>query len=220
MTLLKEIGYLLQKELLIEWRQKYAISGIALYVFSTIFVVYFAFTATPSPNAWIALFWIIILFASVNAVAKSFMQENSYRQLYYYSLADPLAIIISKVIYNSLLLFLLSTLCFLAFSFITGNPVEKQWQFFQVLILGSVGFSISFTFISAISAKARNSATLMVILGFPVIIPILLTLIRLSRDSLGLMEDTSIDKDIMILIAIDLILLALSFLLFPYLWRD
>ncbi len=219
MNLIQEIGFLLKKEILIEWRQKYAISGILLYVLSTIYVVYVSFIQVD-PKVWNALFWIIILFASTNAIAKSFIQESSHRQLYYYSLANPIAIIISKILYNSLILLVLCVLCYTFFGLVAGNPVKDSFQFFTALFLGSVGFSITFTFISAISAKANNSATLMAILSFPVIIPILLTLIKLSANALRLMQDTSINKDIMILVAIDLILVALAFILFPYLWRD
>ena len=219
MSLLKELTFLLRKEILLEWRQKYAISGILLYVFSTVFIVYVAFVRVE-PNVWNTLFWIIILFASVNAITKSFVQESGNRQLYYYTLANPIAIILSKILYNTFLLLLLSLLAWASFSLVADNPVKNTAQFFLVLFLASVGFSITFTFISAISSKAKNSATLMAILGFPLIIPILLTLIKISANALRLIQDTGIRKDIMILVSIDLILLALAFILFPFLWRD
>lgn len=219
MNVLKEIGWLLRKEVMLEWRTKYAISGILLYVFSTIFIVYTSFIQV-APNVWNALFWIIMLFASVNAIVKSFVQENSDRQLYYYSLVNPVAVILSKIIYNIGLLILLSLLSWLAFSFVAGNPVRDYQQFFLALLLGSIAFSITFTFIAAISGKADNSATLMAILSFPLIIPVLLTLIKLSANALGLMNDTETDTDILILLAIDLILLGMTFLLYPFLWRD
>lgn len=219
MNLAKEIIFLLQKDIRLELRNSYAVSGILLYVFSTIFIVYMAFQKVQ-PDVWNALFWIIILFASVSAVVKSFVQESSSRQLYYYSLMGPTAVILSKVIYNILLLLVLSLLTWLAFSFVVGNPVKDSAQFFLALFLGSTGFSITFTFVAAISSKAGNNATLMAILSFPLVIPILLTLIKLSANALRLMQDTSVDKDILILGAIDLMLLAMAFVLFPFLWRD
>lgn len=219
MNLAKEIGILLQKEMKIEWRQKHAIGGILLYVVSTIFVVYSAIKSVD-PNVWNALFWIVILFASVNALVKSFVQENSSRQLYYYTLANPTAIILAKIIYNSGLLLVLSLLSFLAFTLFAGNPVKDTGQFFLALFLGSVGFSITFTFIAAIAGKANNSATLMAILSFPLVIPIILTLLKLSANALRLMQDTAIWKDVLTLVAIDLLMIAMAFILFPFLWRD
>ncbi len=224
MGTLKETLFLIQKEMLLEWRQKYAISGIFLYVLSTVFIVYMSSQGLQESNlfrnAWNALFWIVILFASVNAITKSFVQENGYRQLYYYTLVNPIAVILSKIVYNTLILLGMSALSYFAFSLFIGNPVRDQQQFFVAILLGSMGFSITLTFISAIASKASNSATLMAILGFPILIPIILTLLRLSSNAIGLMRDTSIDTDISILIAIDLILMGMALILFPYLWRD
>ncbi len=219
MNWLKETIVLLRKEILLEWRMKYALSGILLYVFSTIFIVYTAFIRLE-PNVWNTLFWIITLFASVNAIVKSFVQENSARQLYYYSLANPIAILLSKIIYNAALLLLLSVLCWIGLAVIAGNPVKDFGQFVLAILLSSVGFSITFTFISAISAKADNSATLMAILSFPLVIPILMTLIKISANALRLLNDTSIEQDVLILVGIDLLLLGLALVLYPFLWKD
>ncbi len=219
MQLVHDIFVLLRKEAILEWRQKYAIGGILLYVLSTVFVVYIAFVRVDA-KTWNVLFWIIMLFASINAVVKSFVQENSRRQLYFYTLAHPTAIILSKILYNTLLLGLISILTFAAMSFFTENMVKEVGLFALILFLGSMGFSIAFTFIAAIAAKANNSATLMAIMSFPVVIPILLTLVKLSANALRLITDTSYWRDISILLAIDVILLTLVIILFPYLWRD
>jgi len=215
----KSLPVLLHKEFLLEFRQRYAISGIVLYVFSMIFVVYVA-SIKVQPQVWNILFWLIVLFASINAVVKSFVQESGARQLYYYQIADPAMLLLAKIIYNTLLLLVLSGLAFATYSVVAGNPVKDPGLFALVLLLGSLGFSISFTFIASISAKANNSATLMAILSFPVILPILLTLMRLSAIALRLMQDTSYQRDIINLLAIDFILITLSFVLFPFIWKD
>lgn len=210
---------LLRKEFVLEFRQRYAISGIVLYVFSMIFVVYVA-SIRVLPPVWNILFWLIVLFASINAVVKSFVQESGARQLYYYQIADPSMLLLAKIVYNTLLLFVLSGLAYGAYSVVAGNPVKDGGLFWLVLVLGSLGFSIAFTFIASIAARANNSATLMAILSFPVVLPILLTLIRLSQIALRLLQDTSYQKDIINLLAIDAILIALTFVLFPFVWKD
>ena len=90
-------------------------------------------------------------------------------------------LLLAKIVYNTLLLLVLSGLLSVTYSVVAGNPVKDTRLFVLVLVLGSLGFSIAFTFIASIAAKANNSATLMAILSFPVILPILLTLMRLSR---------------------------------------
>lgn len=220
MRLLQDTWFLVKKDVQLELRQRYAISGILLYVLSTVFVVYLAVVEQLPGAVWAAMLWIIILFASVNAVAKSFVQEGEKRQLYYYSLVSPSAIILAKMLYNTFLLLLLSLLSYAAFSLVMGSPVKESGLFFLTLFLGSLGFSITFTFISAIAAKAGNSGTLMAILSFPVILPVLLTLLRLSKQALRLMQDNGGWDDIVMLLSIDVILVALAFMLFPFLWRD
>jgi heme exporter protein B len=220
MNLFAQIGILLRKEFVLEWRNGYAISGILLYVCSTVFVVYLAFFQGVSPMVWNALYWIIVLFATANAMVKSFVQENGARQLYYYQLADPIAVLLAKMIYNVALLLTLCLLSWGLFGFITSNPVIFIGKFLLAIFLGSLGFSILFTFISALSAKADNSATLLPILSFPLVIAILLTLIKLSVAAIGAIQDSGLLKDIGILLAIDLSLLALALVLFPFLWRD
>lgn len=133
----------MKKEITLEWRQKYAISGIFLYVLSTVFIIFISFQKI-SPQLWNVLFWIIMLFASINAVVKSFTQESGHRQLYYYQLVNPLAILLSKMLYNTILLLLIGCLTFIALGFIAGNPIEDAGQFAMALFFGSLGFSITF----------------------------------------------------------------------------
>jgi heme exporter protein B len=166
------------------------------------------------------LFWIIILFASVNAIAKSFMQESKSRLLYYYTIASPQAIILSKTLYNILLMSLLSLLALLVYLLFFTNTIGDPLFYFISVLLGSLSFSTVFTMISAIASKAGNNGTLMSILSFPVIIPVILVLIRLSKGAMDGIDRSLNYGNIGVLCAINVIVLATSLLLFPYLWRD
>jgi heme exporter protein B len=227
MALVKQTQQLLKKEILLEWRSKYAFNGVLLYVVSTVFVCYMAFNLSPGFNEtkgyaiiWNVLFWIIILFASVNAIAKSFLQESRGRLLYYYTIAGPQAIILSKIIYNILLMTLLSILALIVYSLFFKNPTADLPYYFLTVLLGSISFSTVFTMISAIASKAGNNGTLMAILSFPVIIPIILLLVRMSKRAMDGLEHSLNYQDIGVLAAINVIVIATSLLLFPFLWRD
>ncbi|RME95875.1 MAG: ABC transporter permease [Bacteroidetes bacterium] len=215
----QETWALLWRDLVLEWRSRYALSGIALYVLATVVLVYSALV-NIQPQVWNALFWVIMLFAAVSAIVKSFVQESKNRQLYYYNLVNPLALLVAKMIYNTLLLFVLSMLSWALLGALAGNPVKEAGLFILGIFLGSNGLAIAFTFVSAISAKAQNSATLMAILGFPVVIPILLTLVKIGTQALRLIQDTQISGDLLILTAINLLLLSVAILLYPFLWRE
>ncbi|MGX5689202.1 heme exporter protein CcmB [Arcticibacter tournemirensis] len=219
MDLLGQVRYLIKKEIVLEWRSKYALNGILLYVVSTIFVCYLSFKQI-NPVTWNALFWIIMLFASVNAIAKSFLQENKGRQLYYYSIASARAIIISKIIYNILLMLLLSVIAIAFYSLVFNNPIGDPLFYLLSVLAGSISFASVFTMISGIASKANNSGALMAILSFPVIIPLLIVLIKFSKNAMdGLDRSVSLDE-IGVLLAINIIVITISLLLFPFLWRD
>jgi len=227
MQLYSQTVNLLKKEILLEWRSKYAFNGVLLYVVSTVFICYISFNLNPGfqktqgyPIVWNILFWIIILFASVNAIAKSFMQESKARLLYYYSIASPQAIILSKTIYNIVLMSLLSVLALIVYLLFFPNNVGDPLFYFLAVWIGSISFSTVFTMISAIASKAGNNGTLMAILSFPVIIPIILVLIRLSKSAMDGLERSGAYSDIGVLAAINVIVVTTSLILFPFLWRD
>jgi len=219
MNTLQQVKTLVYKDIILEWRSKYAINGILLYVVSTVFVCYQAFQSVDT-FVWNALFWIIMLFASVNAISRSFVQESQSRQLYYYTLISPQAIILSKIIYNTLIMILLSLIAYTAYSITFSNPVGDPILYTTAVILGSMSFSSVFTMVSGISAKAGNNSTLMAILSFPVIIPLLIVLISLSQNALTGAPRVDSTNDILVLLAINVITITISLLLFPYLWRD
>jgi heme exporter protein B len=108
--LAKEIWRLVRKEVLIELRMQYALSGMLLYLISSMFLGYITFELGMVPMSkptWNVLFWVIMLFVATNSITKSFIQESKDRQLYYYTIASPQSIILSKIIFNSLLMMLL-----------------------------------------------------------------------------------------------------------------
>src|SRR5690606_15061718 len=166
------------------------------------------------------LFWIILLFAAINAMNRSFLQETGTRQLYYYSLISPTAIILAKIIYNGMLMFLLSAIAFLVYNLIFKNDIGNLPTYLLSVFLGSLSCATGFTMVAGISAKSGNNSTSMAILSFPVIIPVLIILIKLSHNAVLGASIAISWGDIGVLLAINVVTIAISLLLFPYLWRD
>jgi heme exporter protein B len=169
--------------------------------------------------AWIALFWVITLFASVNAIARSFMQYSASQMRYYYTVAPPTAIILSKIIYNALLNILLALLALVCFSVLIGNPIHDNYTFFIAICLGSTALSTTLTMMSAIAHKAGNNPTLMTILSLPAIIPTLSMTIKISKNALDGLQFVASYDEIIALFCINIIAIAVAYILFPYLWR-
>jgi heme exporter protein B len=221
--MIREIKYLVKKEILLEWRQKYAIGGMMLYLGSSIFIGHIVFNiqgGALNSDTWNALLWIIMLFAAVNSIAKSFIQESPGRLFYYYTITAPTSLITSKIIYNSLLMFVLMTFGVTIYSVLLGNPIQNLLLYTLVLLIGSVALAATFTMISGIASKASNSSTLMAILGFPIIIPVLLLLIKVSQKAIEGADLGAVTSELTTLLAIIVIAITTSILLFPYLWRS
>lgn len=219
MRLSLQVWVLLRKELTMEWRNRYALNGILLYVLSTIFICYLSFKRID-PVVWNALFWIILLFSSLTAISKSFIQESRGRHLYYYTIADPRAVILSKIVYNAGLQLLISAIALGVYSVFFDNTLGDPLLYLIAVGLGSLSFAGVFTMISAIAARAGNNATLMAILSFPVIVPLLTLLIKLAKNAMdGLDRSVSYDE-IGTILAVNAIVLAVSLLLIPFLWKD
>jgi len=215
----QKILALVKKDLLLEIRQQYTFYGVLLYVASTIFVVYLTM-GQPEDEVWNAMFWVIQLFVCVNAVAKSFLQDSKGRMLYYYSIAGAKDFIISKLIFNALLMMLMSFLSLLVFILLLDNPLIHFSAFVGIAFLGGIGFSLIFTFLAAIAAKAQQQAALMAIMGFPIIIPQLLLLSKVAKSAFAPVLQAGLWQMVFLLIALDLLIIVLAVILFPFLWKD
>ncbi len=207
-----------RKDVLLEIRQQYAFYGVLLYVGATIFVLYMAIEA-PEPRVWNGLFWIIQLFISINAVAKSFLQESRGRMVYYQAIVSPRNFIVAKLLFNSLLMLVMSLISLLLFRLFMGYPVEKTGTFVGLVFLGGWSLSLVFTFLAAIAAKAQQNAAIMAILGFPIIVPQLMILMQVSNSSFSATAPVPITS-ILLLVATNGLVILLSLILFPFLWKD
>jgi heme exporter protein B len=215
----KVILALFRKDLLLEIRQQYSFYGILLYVSSTIFVLFLAM-GRPEDEVWNGLFWMIQLFICVNAVAKSFLQESKDRMLYFYSIAGPRDFVLSKLLFNGLLMLIMSVSSLLLFLLLLGNPLRKPVEFVGLATLGGISLSFVFTFLAAIAAKAQQQAAMMAILGFPIIIPQLLLLMKISTVAFSSVIQAGLGQMVLLLIGLDFMIIVLATILFPFLWKD
>ena len=213
------IWQLFKKDLLLESRQQYTLYGILLYVASTIFVLYIS-VGEPEESSWNGLFWIVLLFVCVNAVAKSFLQESRGRLLYFYSIAGAKDFILSKLLFNLFLMVCMSLLSLLLFTLLLGNPLEHFTIFILITCLGGGSISLVFTFLAAIAARAQQSTALMAVMGFPIIIPQILLLMKISAVAFSSVIQARLWQMIALLLGLDLMVVALAVILFPFLWKD
>ena len=216
--MIRSIWTLFRKDLLLEIRQQYSFYGILLYIVSTLFVLYLSLEA-PEPKIWNGLFWVIQLFICINAVAKGFMQESRGRWLYYYTVAHPITIVLSKLLFNTLLMAIMSLISLVLFRLFLGSPFADTTRFLGIVFLGGCSLSLVFSFLSAIAAKAQQNAAILAILGFPIILPQLILLLQISS---GQFNSPPADSTVSIalMLGLDALIVLLTTILFPYLWKE
>lgn len=202
-----------------EWRQKHTLFGVLLYVGSTVFVIYMM-TGQPESRTWNALFWITQLFVAVNSVAKSFLQEHPHRFRYYYTLVRPSTFLLAKMVYSIVIMLAMSLVSLLLYYLMLGWPLAQGGLFVVVTLIGSLSLSAVFTFLSAIAARANQNAALMAILGFPLVTPVLMILSRLALKAVEPVYMPDWPGLALILVSLDVLVIFLGMILFPFLWQE
>ena len=115
--MLKKIKFLLLKDIKKNFDNPTSIFTITLNVICSSYIVYVASFGIIDNNSWITFFWIIIFFSSINATYLSFENELKTQALFYHFLFSSKSIILSKVIFNSLILISISILNLICFTF-------------------------------------------------------------------------------------------------------
>ncbi|HVI48968.1 MAG TPA: heme exporter protein CcmB [Chitinophaga sp.] len=215
----QQIVTLVKKDLLLELRQQYAFYGVLLYILSTVFVINLMM-GKPEDKLWNALFWVIQLFVAVNAIAKSFMQESRGRLLYFYSLVHPRNFIAAKLIYNVILMVIMSLIALGCSMVFLGNPLNNAAYFTGIVLLGGTSLSLLFTVLAAIAAQANHNAALMAVMGFPLVLPVLMLLANISLSAFVTVYQPGLPKMFLLLGGMDVLIIGLTMILFPFLWKD
>lgn len=204
-------------------RQRAAWGGMLLYVVSAVYVCFLAVKNGLGTATWNALFWVILLFAAFNALARSFQREDNSRQLYLYTLVDPRSVVMARTLYNAGTMVILSLLSLVFFVLFLGDGALDNADlglFILAVVIGGIGFATVLTLVSAIAARAGNGLGLMAILGFPIVLPMLLAVMRASKLSLDGVAWSVSSTYFAGILLLNVITVTLAWVLFPYLWRD
>ncbi|MBT8232283.1 MAG: ABC transporter permease [Saprospiraceae bacterium] len=211
--------HIIKKELSIELREKYTFFSSILYLIAITFVVFKVFGKLEGPTK-MALFWILLLFTAINMIGFSFSYQTQKRKLNYYQLYDPQELMTAKLIFNFIKVFLAGLVLLLLMYIFSNEPLKDGVLFFKVYILMVLGIVVVLNLISAISSYNQNQNTLVAVLSLPLLIPILLLGMRVSLISERMFSDSGVAKYLLMLSGIDLLLLTLSIIFIPIVWKS
>lgn len=219
--MIKEISTLIAKDLKLEFRQKYALFSVFLYVLTTVYVSYLIFQDINNTKTWNALFWIILIFASVQTATRSFLNDSGDRFWYSYQIARPQSIILSKIFYNTIILWVISLLTYGFITLFLGSMIKHQGMFLLLILSGSAGFSAILTMVAGIATHTDQNTALMSILSIPLLFPFVITLVKATEMALLGTEITAGFIDLIFFLSgLNVLVILMSYFLFPYLWRQ
>ena len=200
--------------------KKPAVLAAALLQMATMTLL--AFLSQPNINAkvWSSLFWIILIFCTLQAISKNFLGVTRARWIYFNQLSPPQNILWSKMIYGWFTMTLLTLANLLLFGFFMGFPIQHPAAYFCNLTLVVAGIGSIFTLIGAIATKANQAGFLAPVLSLPVILPRILVGMQASNKTLNPVLVSSVWNDIALVGALDGLIVVLAVILFQPLWKD
>jgi len=213
---------MLVKDLRLELRDKYALNAVLMFGITTLAVVSFSLGQRNLPPHLLgALFWVIMFFSAMSGLAHIFIrEEESGTSLALRLAAPPDAVFIGKLLFNLILLTVLTVIITPLFFVFTNAPVDSVIDFIPVLILGVLGLCSATTLIAAIIARASVKGALFAVLSFPIIIPLLLTLVISTQKLFEGSGVGDVMTELQFLLAYMVVMIVGSLMLFKFVWTE
>ncbi|MCE1165868.1 MAG: heme exporter protein CcmB [Bacteroidetes bacterium] len=211
-----------RKDIRSEIRNRYVINSLLMFVIITISIIKFSLGDEKVEDTILSgLFWIVIFFSAISGLARVFIKEEETGTSMALKLsAAPTEIFLGKLLFNFILTFSLNIVIFFLFWLITGIDIKNFAAFFVTVILGNFGIVAASTIIAAIIAKANSKGTLYPVLAFPVLLPLLLTLIDATKLASEGVPMTELFGDFQILVSYTVVITVISIFLFRFVWED
>ncbi|RME18061.1 MAG: hypothetical protein D6799_03335, partial [Bacteroidetes bacterium] len=212
---MKQILYFVKKEFDVDFKRDGSIASIFAYLLSVLFSVSLLFKNKHTPVSYSSVFLIIFSFTSIISSYRNFIKENNDAGLWNYVMYSPYIYILGKTLYLIILNTLTGFLLLILFIVFNGNLIENIHLFVLNIIGLSVGLGALLSLMGNISSKTDGNFTLMSIMSFPLLLPLLILGAKLSIAAVQNIPFTMNTKYLISLFALDIIILLLTIILFP-----
>lgn len=210
------------KEWRCEFRTRYALNTLGLFAFTTLVVVSVSLgplgvSVSQGTAVLPVLLWVILLFSAAAGLPRAFVQEEETQTATALRLAaTPSALFCGKLLYGMTLTLALEALVTPVFVAMTSLDVKSPFLLAAVLAAGGYGLAAGSTLVAAIIAQARSKGTLFSVLAFPVLLPLLLIAVELTRHAVA---GDPADVALLQLLLYDGSVTVAGFMLFPVVWN-
>ncbi len=213
------------KEWRCEFRTRYALNTLALFAFTTLVVVSVSLgpmgiSRAQGSAVLPVLLWLIILFSVAAGLPRAFIQEEESQTATALRLAaTPSALFCGKLLYCLTLVAALELLVTPLFLTLMSLKVAEPGLLVAVLAAGGYGLAVGSTLVAAIIAQARTKGTLFSVLSFPVLLPLLLLAVELTRTAVAGDPGGTAGVALSQLILYDASVSVAGMMLFPVVWN-
>ncbi len=211
------------KEFVSEFRTRYAINALLMFVVTTLSIILFSVgTESPSPDVLSGTLWIVIFFSAMSGLSRTFVaEEERGTSMTLRLLVNSSSVYIGKLLYNFILILVLSLIIAASYLLLLKEFSVKSYDIFWITIfLGSAGLASASTILAAIIAKANTKGTLFPVLAFPILLPLLMTCINATKLAVEGAFMPEAVKEFQILISFTIVMIATSFIVFDFVWKD
>ena len=198
------------------------INSLLMFVIIVIAIIRFSLgDENVGADVLSGLLWIAIFFTSSSGLARVFIKEEEKETSAALKLTGPASsIFVGKLFFNFLLTVSLNIVISLLFIVITGFEIKNPAAFVLILLFGNIGLVASSTIIAAIISKANSKGTLYPVLSFPVLLPLLISVINGTKLSAAGAPLGEVSADLEILLSYSVVIIVVSLFLFRFIWED
>jgi heme exporter protein B len=211
-----------KKDFKSELRNRYVINSLLMFVLVTISIIKFSIGDEKVESDILSgLLWIVIFFAAISGLARVFIKEEEKETSFALKLSvDPISIFLGKLFFNLALTFFVNIFIFVLFVLITSFEIINFSAFVLIILLGNIGMVSASTIIAAIISKANTKGTLYPVLAFPVMLPLLITVINATKLASAGADTYTMMSEYQILFSYAVVITTVSLLLFRFVWED
>lgn len=222
---LAEAAAVAAKDLRAEFRTRVALNSLGLFALTVLAAVSYTvgpYRITPEDRPFLlaVLLWIVVFFAALAGLDRSFVkEEESHTAPLLRLAASPSAVWAGKLAFNLLLIYALMAVLVPLYCILMGYRLELVGGFLLILVLGGYTLAVVTTIIAAIIARALTRGALFSVLSLPLLLPLLIFLIQ-GTTGAAEGEVETVSNTIRAVLSMGGIMTIVSAALFPVVWSD
>ncbi len=210
---------IVQKDLAVELRTKEMLSSMFVFALLVIVIFNFAFELRVENVREVApgVLWVTFTFAGMLGLNRSFVLEKDRGCLEGLLLCpvDRSAIYFGKMLGNVIFMTMVEAIILPIFSVLFNLSLFHP-VLILIVVLGTVGFAVVGTLFSAMAVHTRAREVMLPVLLFPIVVPAMIAAVKATGGILGGQLFSEIAHWVRLLVAFDVIFLAISFMTFDY----